>query len=156
MRTSAKARRRLVLIAAAAALAVLGTPSLVKADAGATLSVRVTGLSNGNGSVLCSLFRSADGFPGDHRKAYKKAEVTIKGGQATLEFKGLPPGDYAVAAFHDENGNDELDKGLLGAPTEGWGVSRNPGAKLRAPRWNEASFDVPQGATKKLNIKLNY
>ena len=38
-------------------------------------------------------------------------------------FAGLPPGDYAVAAFHDADGNGELGTNILGIPTEGYGFS---------------------------------
>ncbi len=138
------------------ALGFFAAPSWVEADDGGTVEVRVTNLSNAKGTVLCSVFASSDGFPSTHTKAVKKGEAKISGGQATLVFKGLPPGDYAVAAFHDENGNKKLDKSFIGAPTEGWGVSRNPPPKLRAPRWSEAKFDLPDGGTRKLNLKLNY
>ena len=147
--------RALAYAAATAGALTVAAPS-VTADDGATVSVRISGLESSKGAVMSSIFKGSDGFPSSHAKAHKKAVVQISGGKATVTFKGLPPGDYAVAAFHDENGNKKLDKGMFGAPSEGWGVSNNPTARLRAPRWGEAKFTVPEGGTKNLNIKLRY
>jgi uncharacterized protein (DUF2141 family) len=54
----------------------------------------------------------------------------------------LPPGKYAVTAYHDENGNGRLDFDPTGQPAEGYGVSndaRNPAAP---PEFAKAAFEV--------------
>ena len=38
-------------------------------------------------------------------------------------FKSLPPGDYAIFVFHDENNNGILDTGLMRRPLEARGYS---------------------------------
>ena len=45
----------------------------------------------------------------------------------------LEPGDYAVAIYHDENGNGQLDKRLFGIPKEPYGFSNNYRPRLSAP-----------------------
>ena len=42
----------------------------------------------------------------------------IDGGEARWTVEDLPPGDYALLAYHDENGNRELDFRPLGIPKE--------------------------------------
>ncbi len=39
-------------------------------------------------------------------------------------FHAVPPGDYAVVAFHDENANDILDTGIFHRPLEARGYSQ--------------------------------
>ena len=68
-------------------------------------------------------------------------------------FENLPAGQYALAIVHDENGNNKLDT-FAGIPKEGYGFSRNPGFKPRAPKFAEAEVQV-QGASTAA-IKLRY
>lgn len=52
----------------------------------------------------------------------------------------VPPGDYAAQGFHDENNNDEIDRGLFGMPREGVGFSRDARIVLSPPKWRDANF----------------
>ena len=46
------------------------------------------------------------------------------GGTVSFRFDDLPPGEYAVFAFQDEDSNGTLNLGLFG-PTEPWGTYRH-------------------------------
>ena len=50
---------------------------------------------------------------------------SARNGVLEFVFTGLPAGKFAVAVFHDENGNDTLDTNLLGIPKEGYAFSEN-------------------------------
>ncbi len=63
------------------------------------------------------------------------------------------PGDYAVAVYHDKNGNKKFDKNFLGIPKERFGMSNNPRFGTRAPKYEEAVFTVPETG-KEILIKL--
>lgn len=54
----------------------------------------------------------------------------------------LPPGDYAVAAIHDENGNAKLDRNLFGIPKEGFGFANNSHVTFSAPAFYKAVVHV--------------
>ena len=54
------------------------------------------------------------------------------------------------------NDNKKLDKNLFGIPKEGWGTSRNPRPRTRAPRWSESSFALEASANKAVAISLLY
>ncbi|MDX1942733.1 MAG: DUF2141 domain-containing protein [Saprospiraceae bacterium] len=58
----------------------------------------------------------------------------------------LPFGKYAVAVFHDLNGNGILDKNSFGVPTEPYAFSNNPAVKWRSPSFEETlvEFGEPQ------------
>lgn len=75
-------------------------------------------------------------------------------GMTKLEVKGLVPGTYGIALFQDLNGNEELDRNLLGAPNEPFGFSNNPTIGFSAPKFEEFKFEF-DGTEKELNIKLN-
>jgi len=64
-----------------------------------------------------------------------------------LTFSDLQPGDYAVAAYQDLNGNNRLDATVARHPTEPWGVSNN--ARPDRPlTWDDAKFALPPEGTK--------
>jgi uncharacterized protein (DUF2141 family) len=60
-----------------------------------------------------------------------------------MTFAGLEPGDYAVAAYQDRNGDDKLNATLGRTPLEPWGMSNNPRPPDRPPTWDEAKFTLP-------------
>jgi uncharacterized protein (DUF2141 family) len=106
-----------------------------------TLAIRVSGARNTKGTVSVRLFRGPDGFPADGTKAFQVQTVKIEtsGNTAHCIFS-VPKGEYAVAVFHDENGNGMMDKNLIGVPKEGYGFSNNPGRKMRPATFDEARF----------------
>lgn len=53
------------------------------------------------------------------------------------------PGDYAIAIYHDKNGNKEFDKNFLGIPKEHFGMSGDPKFGMKSPEYEEAVFTVP-------------
>jgi len=54
------------------------------------------------------------------------------------------PGDYAVVAYHDLDGDRRLKKAWNFKPKEPYGLSNNPEIKsLRLPKFSETGFDVP-------------
>ena len=113
-------------------------------DAGCTLRIHVDGLRNSNGVVGSILFQSPDGWPEDKSKSFRHGPTPIGPGerQATVVWENLPPGDYAVAAIHDENRNAKLDRNLIGIPKEGFGFANNPHVLLSAPPFRAAVVHV--------------
>lgn len=143
---------RFVPLAALALLA--GTaPSLAESPDTATLAVTVTGIKNTKGVIRLALCPPDAGFPDCKTKVVRSAALTIAGGSASVTLTGLAPGRYAVSVFHDANSNNKLDT-FAGIPKEGYGFSRNPGFKPRAPKFAEAEVQV-QGASTAA-IKLRY
>jgi uncharacterized protein (DUF2141 family) len=71
----------------------------------------------------------------------KEGNAIISGGKVIVIYQGLQPGDYAVAFVHDEDGDGQLRKNLLGIPSEGFGISNNP-TLFGAPSFNQAKFKL--------------
>jgi uncharacterized protein (DUF2141 family) len=117
----------------------------------ATLNVTLDGARAGGGPLTVLLFDRADGFPKEARAARRHV---LPAGQATLALDGLKPGQYAVMAYHDEDGNGELNRFLGMIPQEGWGLSNNPQVSGK-PAFKDAAVTVPESGAS-LNLKLNY
>jgi uncharacterized protein (DUF2141 family) len=118
------------------------------------LTVKMHGMRNSEGQVLCALFSGAEGFP-DGEKALQGDRSKVAGGRAACRFKDLKPGVYAVAVFHDEDGDGQMDS-LLGIPTEGFGFSNNakPGM-FGPPSFEDAAFRMGSGR-RAVTIKMLY
>jgi uncharacterized protein (DUF2141 family) len=83
----------------------------------------------------------------------KAASVPARKGAVRYEFGDVPDGVYAVAVFHDANGNGKLDK-ALGIPKEGFAFSQNPPLRPRAPTFKESRFVLKGQAA--LHLRLRY
>ena len=64
-----------------------------------------------------------------------------RAGTVTVRIANVPPGLYAAQAFHDENDNNKVDRGLFGIPKEGVGFSNDAKIKFGPPKFQEAAFD---------------
>lgn len=119
-----------------------------------TLEITVTGVVNQNGTILLNLFNSEEGFPGEREKAYRSVEQKIKD-KVNFIINNLPAGTYAASLIHDENNNRRFDTNFIGVPKEGYGASNNIKKMFRAPRFNEASFEINEDP-KRIEIEMIY
>lgn len=148
-----------VLCILCAGLMTLGTQpraqtAAAPAEASASVRLEVSEFRNTQGTLNCRLFAQPANFP-DGAGA-RDVRVAIDGRQATCVFSGLPQGTYAVAVVHDENGNGQMDKNLLGIPSEGYGVSNNRTYALSSPKWEESRFNIGASEATVLRVSLRY
>ena len=118
----------------------------------ASLEVTITGIKSDKGVIRLALCPPAAGFPDCKSKVVRTAALTIVGGAARTTLIGLAPGSYAVSVFHDANANAKLDT-FAGIPKEGYGFSRNPSFKPRAPKFNEAEILVSGAVSTKIRLR---
>jgi len=121
---------------------------LTSAEA-ATLTVTLDGVKPGGGPLTVLLFDRAEGFP---KEALASQRHVLPAGQQTLALDGLKPGRYAVMAYHDEDGNGELNRLFGMIPQEGWGLSNNPKVSGK-PAFEDAAVTLPEsGAAVTLHL----
>lgn len=118
-----------------------------------TLTVSVEGVRSDQGQVKLMLFDREDGFRKES-KARQVLALSARTGQVEAEFRELPPGQYAVVAYHDENGDGRLNLRFGMFPKEGYGLSNNPKV-IGPPRYKDSAFGVPPSA-KRIGISLSY
>lgn len=137
------------LAGAIAGQAVLAQPTA----SAASLEVTVTGITTVKGSIRLALCPPQADFPDCRAKAVRAVTMPVTGGSVRILLGGLPPGTYAISVFHDANNNGKLDT-FAGIPKEGYGFSRNPAFKPRAPKFEEAQIAVSGPSA--TAIKLRY
>ncbi len=137
-------------------LSLFSSPSIVWSDGGSTgrIEVLVDGVRSADGVVGVALFNAKKGFP-DNRAMAIEGQSVPAGSRCKVIFENVPYGVYAVSVMHDENGNGRMDKGFLGIPKEGFGVSNNPEIKMGPPSFAESRFDL-HNKELNLNIEMKY
>jgi|GEM_PF-368125 len=134
---------------------VLRNWSADPADSSAELELKVQPFRNQNGNLLVALYDDASAFPEQPNRAARVAKEKVRGSSAALNLRDLKPGIYAAVVVHDENGNDQLDKGNFGVPKEGFGFSKNPPIRFSPPTFEETKIIVQPGRNA-IEVKLNY
>lgn len=117
----------------------------------ADLTVTIRHLRNTQGVVSVAVYNSAHGFL-ESGAEIRSLDVTPIGAETPVVFKDLPPGTYAIAAFHDENGSGGFDTNFLGLPVEGYGFSNGAKAFLGPPAFQEAAVPVDSQAVTELEM----
>ncbi len=116
------------------------------------LTVTVNGIEHTKGQIYLVLYNSSETFL-DEEKSLSTQTHAASVGEITAHFKDLEPGDYAILAYHDENGDSQLNRFLGMIPSEGYGLSRNPEV-FGKPKFDDAriTLEGSQGTT----ITLTY
>ncbi len=105
------------------------------------LKVIVSGIEEVTGQISIGVFADPEGFPQkDSNSIGIKLEVTNKTMEYT--FTKLKKGEYAIAVYHDENNNGELDKNFFGMPTEDYVFSNYATGNFGPPSFNDAKFTL--------------
>ena len=118
------------------------------------LTVTVKGVKDASGMVLGAAYDSESTFM-QQPKAKAVAGAKAAPGAVVLTFRNLPAGRYAVASFHDANGNGKLDRNNLGVPTEGYGFSNDAQGSGGPPKFGQAAFAF-DGHAKAITLDLDY
>ena len=136
------------MIALAAALLLLTVP----AAAGPTDSSVVLTFETGarTGSVMVALYDSEASYEGGPAVASMAIPAS---GPVVARFENLPAGDYAVKAFHDVNGDGEMNKNPFGLPTEPYAFSNNAVGNMGPARWDRARFPVSGETAQTITIR---
>ena len=120
-----------------------------------SLTVNVAELNNSDGIVQFSLYNHDGVFPDEQfERYYKQLKSSIVNNEATITFKNLPKGTYAINILHDENNNGVIDKGWV-LPVEGLGFSNFQALNIvNRPNFKKAKFEL--NANKTIKVKIIY
>lgn len=154
-----KLRIRYAALAAALAAAAIASPVAAQSCTGTEtpgagmLTVEATGLRNAKGEVAFTVYAN------DPKKFLAKGGKLLRVrvpavAPVTRACFWLPPGKYAVAQYHDENGDRDFNRVLL-VPKEGFGFSNDVSTTLGRPSLANARFTVPAGRST-MRMRMRY
>ena len=119
------------------------------------ITVSVEGLRSSSGLVAITLY--AD----NPRKFLVKngslyvGRVPAHAGTTTGCIYVPRPGVYAIAIYHDENGNQQFDRTGIGLPAEGYGFANNPGTLAGLPSFQSVRLAIPRAGLL-TRVRLKY
>lgn len=126
--------------AAIAAVIALGAGNAAAAE----VTVRVRGVANDRGFVVVALC-TADVFIGG--RCALRGAAPARPGTVPVVVGDVPPGTYAVRAYHDENANGHIDRNMFGIPQEGYGFGNDARVVLAPPSFADAAIVVGERGT---------
>ncbi|WP_052177811.1 DUF2141 domain-containing protein [Methylotenera sp. G11] len=116
------------------------------------LSVNLEQVKNNKGNIFVELYSDPATFR-KSAKAFKIIKTQAVEGASNVTFENLAAGTYAVLTYHDEDGNNEMNKRFGMIPTEGYGLSNNPKV-MGPPSFKDSQFEVRQDT--EISIHFNY
>lgn len=101
------------------------------------LLLNIENVSVDKGFIWVGIYKSEQTF------MIKEKALVIKASPSNsrIEIPKLAYGYYAIALFHDINGNGALDFNLMGIPSEPFGFSKPPPSNWRLPKFKEIAVD---------------
>lgn len=125
------------ILSAIALLGLASAPAEAQKTEDIKFNVKVD--ASKDGKVLCALYDDEDSWLS--RDVFRHAKKKVGSSSwVTCTFKDVPPGTYGIAAIHDEDNDEEMDK-TLGIPEEGYTTSRDAQNEGLYPDWEDAEFD---------------
>ncbi|MBV9841985.1 MAG: DUF2141 domain-containing protein [Sphingomonadaceae bacterium] len=107
------------------------------ASAGAPVEIEVANVRSAEGVIRIDICTERQFLRDCNLSAAAPAHI----GSVTLTLPSVPPGRYAIQAFHDRNGNGKVDRNFLGIPTEPVGFSNDAPLHMGPPKFAVAAFD---------------
>ena len=116
-----------------------------------TIEVSLTKFDSNEGIVLVGLYNDAGDFLD---KTFMSISSEIVDKEAKVIFTDVPDGIYAISSYHDEDDNGSLNMILGMIPSESYGCSNGARGFFGPPKWENAKFEVKDGETRKMDIRL--
>lgn len=115
------------------------------------LTVAVGGVRSATGEVAITV------YPDDKRRFLasggKLARDRVRAASTVRACFWLPPGGYAVAVYHDANGDRDFNRTLVGLPAEGFGFSNDPETRVGLPPLSAVRFRISGDTVKPIQMR---
>jgi uncharacterized protein (DUF2141 family) len=108
----------------------------------ATLTIRAEGVQPDQNMVYAGICDTSF----EEATCPYKDRGQARSGTVELRIRNVKPGSYAIAVFHDINGNGRLDRSFIGLPSEPYGFSNDVGRR-GPPSFEAARIVVKEPAT---------
>ena len=118
------------------------------------LNVVVEGVRNGNGLIAITLYADIPSKFLVRKGSLYVGRVDATAGTTRGCIFVPKPGVYAVAIYHDEDGDQALDRSGIGLPTEGFGFSNNAPTLAGLPQFKAVRLNVAKtGLTSRISLR---
>ena len=120
-------------------LCLLGSSTSAFMSSG-SLVLKIENINSSDGFIWIGIYDSEQNYLIKEKGIIEGYRVNQLG-EMTLNIDSLNFGNYAIALFHDENGNGKLDRNVIGIPSEPYAFSKKEKSKWRVPKFKEIEID---------------
>ncbi len=131
------------------ALAALASVAVAGAASAEPVTFRFETGQNA-GTIMMAVYDSAQAYAGGRPVAAEMVRVSAGQTEVTLD---LPAGDYGMKAFHDVNGDGEMNTNPFGMPVEPYAFSNNAVGNMGPASWDRARFEVSGPTEQSISIR---
>jgi uncharacterized protein (DUF2141 family) len=154
-----KSTLRLTAAALSCAFGLVAAPAVAAECAGepsaTKLTVQVSGLRSAKGLIAVTLYPDVQKRFLAPKGKLLRDRPPSKTPVTTACFWLPKPGHYVLAVYHDENGDKDFNRTIIGMPAEGFGFSNNPSTKTGLPSFKSVRFEAGPGESEQ-RITLRY
>jgi uncharacterized protein (DUF2141 family) len=119
-----------------------------------SVTIEVVGAVNDTGQIAIAVFDGGSTFNQPAEAVLTHFGGVSEGKTSWKIRRALVPERFAVAAYHDENLDSELNRNRFGIPTERYGFSRDARGLVGPPSFQDAVIDRPEaGETIMITIR---
>ena len=137
--------KHLVILGALCSLSVAGTAHA------SPLEIELDGVRSASGRLYVSV-QTREQFMRDGGAAGSVVTAPMAGSHRFAY--DLPPGEYAISVWHDDNGNGRFDKAENFMPLDGWAMTN--GSELHGePTFDQVKVAVG-GPSASVRLSMNY
>lgn len=119
----------------------------------ANIDIEITEIKYISGKIKLGIFDKVHRYR-TKTDPFLKTSKEVTDSVVIISFSDVPVGRYAIAVYHDENGDDTLNTRKLGIPIEGIGFSGKFNSRIKPPDFHMADFKLKNDTT--ISIRLIY
>lgn len=119
------------------------------------LYVNVEGVRSANGLIAVTLYADDSSRFLARRGSLYVGRVPARAGTTRVCIHLPSPGVYALAVYHDADGNRTINRSSLGLPREAVGFSNNPRLLFSIPSFRSVRLSVPR-TNMQTTVRLRY
>ena len=149
-------------IAAALGFGAIGLAPAQAAPAGcqgpagsAWMNVSVDGVRSSSGLVTITIYEDNSAKFLKKKSSVARIRVPAHAGTTSTCITLPSTGTWALAVYHDENGDRHFNRKTIGLPAEGYGFTNNPSTFAGIPAFKSVRFAVPNSGVG-ARIRLKY
>lgn len=117
------------------------------------LTIQIEGIQNLNGNMMIAAFSNQQDFNGKENPSFVNM-TKVSDSIQNIDFKDIIPGKYAIAVYHDQNSDKQLNTSSIGIPSEGYGFSGNYNSIFKKPKFKDCKIDIKSDTI--ISIKMHY
>ena len=115
------------------------------------ISLKIGKIEILEGSIMIAGFDNKSDFKSKDNPIFTES-IKVTDSILIITIPDVPNGQYAIAIYHDQNSDNELNTSKLGIPNEGFGFSNDLNSIFRKPKFEDFKFELKNDTLIPINM----